>query len=90
MKRAGVRYAAGVTVVVLFQLAPLAIPFVWATAWSASVKGILSALLALGIPELGIVIAAMLIGRKEVRRIWRIVKVVAKRCYKYASSSLSL
>ena len=90
MKRAGVRYGAGVAVVVLFQLAPLAIPFVWATEWSASIKGILSALLALGIPELGIVLAGMLIGRKEVRRLWRVTKVVAKRCYKYASSSLSL
>ncbi len=90
MNRAGVRYAAGVTVAVLFQLAPLAIPFVWTTEWSASIKGLLSALLALGIPELGIVIAAMLIGRKEVRRLWRVTKVIAKRCYKYASSSLSL
>lgn len=72
------RYAAGVAVLVLFQLAPLAIPFVWMTGMSVTVKSVLSALLALGIPEIGVLLAIALLGRREVRRIWR----RTKRCLK--------
>ncbi len=74
--RRGVRYAGGVAVVVLFQCAPLAIPWVWMTEWSAWVQTALSAALALGIPEIGILLGVALIGRSEVRRIGRVVKVM--------------
>jgi hypothetical protein len=49
---------------------------------STQAKSVLSGLLALGIPELGVVLAIAIIGRKEVRRLWRVTKVIAKRCYR--------
>lgn len=82
MNRRQGRYIAGVSVLVLFQLAPLMIPFVWFTSWSISAKSIVSGLLALGIPEIGVALAALIIGSAEVKRIWRIVKIYAKRCYR--------
>lgn len=82
MNRRQGRYIVGVLVLVLFQLAPLMIPFVWFTNWSLSAKSIASGLLALGIPEIGVALAVMIIGRSEVKRIWRVVKVTAKRCYR--------
>lgn len=82
MSRRRIRYITGVATLVLFQLAPLMIPFVWFTSWSVSIKTIASGLLALGIPEIGVALAVMIIGRTEVKRIWRIVKVMAKRCYR--------
>ncbi|MBK6761571.1 MAG: hypothetical protein IPG73_12890 [Ignavibacteria bacterium] len=45
---------------------------------SVAVKSVLSALLALGIPEIGVLLAIALLGRREVRRIWR----RTKRCLK--------
>lgn len=75
-RRRGVRYASGVAVVVLFQCAPLAIPWVWTTDWSAWIQTTLSAALALGIPEIGILLGIALIGKSEVRRIWRVIKVM--------------
>ena len=75
-RRRGVRYESGVAVVVLFQCAPLAIPWVWTTDWSAWVQTTLSAALALGIPEIGILLGIALIGKSEVRRIWRVIKVM--------------
>lgn len=74
--RRGARYAGVVAVVVLFQCAPLAIPWVWTTDWSTWVQTTLSAALALGIPEIGILLGIALIGRSEMRRIWRVLKVV--------------
>jgi hypothetical protein len=41
-----------------------------------------SGLLALGIPEIGVALAVLIIGRREVKRIGRIVKITAKRCYR--------
>lgn len=82
MSRRRARYVAGVSVLLLFQLAPLLIPFVWFTEWSVALKSLLSGLLALGIPEIGVGLAVMIIGRAEVKRIWRIVKIYAKRCYR--------
>ncbi|HLP29504.1 MAG TPA: hypothetical protein VK147_12750 [Candidatus Didemnitutus sp.] len=76
------RYTLGVIVLVLFQLAPLAIPLVWATEWTITTKGVLSALLALGIPEIGVLLAIALIGRSEVRRIWRLVKILVRRAWR--------
>ena len=82
MNRRQGRYIVGASVLVLFQLAPLMIPFVWFTSWSVSIKTIASGLLALGIPEIGVALAVMIIGRRAVKRIWRIIKVAAKRCYR--------
>ncbi len=82
MNRRQGRYIAGLSVLVLFQLAPLMIPVVWYTSWSVSAKSIVSGLLALGIPEIGVALAVLIIGRAEVKRIWRIVKIYAKRCYR--------
>lgn len=76
------RYTLGVIVLVLFQLAPLTIPLVWATEWTITLKSVLSALLALGIPEIGVLLAIALIGRSEVRRIWRLVKILARRAWR--------
>ena len=78
----GMRYTLGVIVLVIFQLAPLAIPLVWATEWTITIKGVFSALLALGIPEVGVLLAIALIGRSEVRRIWRLVKILARRAWR--------
>lgn len=78
----GQRYALGVGVLVLFQLAPFSIPLVWTTEWTITVKSVLSALLALGIPEVGVLLAVALIGRSEVRRIWRLVKILAWRAWR--------
>ncbi|MFN4985695.1 MAG: hypothetical protein ACK5BQ_04150 [Ignavibacteria bacterium] len=82
MSRSGGRYIAGVCVLIAFQAAPLTIPFVWMSQMSTQAKSVLSGLLALGIPELGVVLAIAIIGRKEVRRLWRVTKVIAKRCYR--------
>jgi hypothetical protein len=68
-----------VAVVVLFQCAPLAIPWVWTTDWPVTVQTVVSGLLTLGIPELGFVIGIALIGKSEVKRIWRITKVLWRR-----------
>jgi len=71
-----------VAVVVLFQCAPLAIPWVWTTDWPVTVQTVVSGLLTLGIPELGIVIGIALIGKSEVKRIWRIAKVLWRRAFR--------
>jgi hypothetical protein len=71
-----------VAVVVLFQCAPLAIPWVWTTDWPVTVQTVVSGLLTLGIPELGIVIGIALIGKSEVKRIWRITKVLWRRAFR--------
>jgi hypothetical protein len=68
-----------VAVVVLFQCAPLAIPWVWTTDWPVTVQTVVSGLLTLGIPELGFVIGIALIGKSEVKRIWRVMKVLWRR-----------
>ena len=83
-RRRGVRYASGLAVVVLFQCAPLAIPWVWTTNWSTWVQSTLSAALALGIPEIGILLGIALIGRSEVRRIWRVMKVVWRKATRFS------
>ena len=80
--RRGARYVSGVAVVVLFQCAPLAIPWVWTVDWPVTVQTVISALLALGIPELGIMIGIALIGRSEVRRIGRTTKVLWRRAFR--------
>ena len=80
--RRGSRYVSGVAVVVLFQCAPLAIPWVWTTDWPVTVQTVVSGLLTLGIPELGIVIGIALIGKSEVKRIWRITKVLWRRAFR--------
>ena len=77
--RRGARYVSGVAVVVLFQCAPLAIPWVWTTDWPVTVQTVVSGLLTLGIPELGFVIGIALIGKSEVKRIWRVMKVLWRR-----------
>lgn len=74
----GARYLFAVGVLILFQLAPLMIPFVLVSDLSVTMKSISSALLALGVPEIGILLAIALIGKAEVRRIWR----RTKRCLK--------
>jgi hypothetical protein len=71
-----------VAVVLLFQGAPLGIPWVWTTDWPVTVQSAVSALLALGVPEVGILIGIALIGRTEVKRIWRITKVVWRRVFR--------
>jgi len=80
--RRGARYVSGVAVVVLFQCAPLAIPWVWTVDWPVTVQTVISALLTLGIPELGFVIGIALIGKSEVKRIWRITKVLWRRAFR--------
>jgi hypothetical protein len=71
-----------VAVVVLFQCAPLAIPWVWTADWPVTVQTVVSGLLTLGIPELGFVIGIALIGKSEVKRIWRITKVLWRRAFR--------
>jgi hypothetical protein len=48
------------------------------------VQSTLSAALALGIPEIGILLGIALIGRSEVRRIWRVMKVVWRKATRFS------
>ncbi len=75
----GFRYGTAISVLVVFQLAPLLIPIVWVTDLSVPMKSGLSALLALGIPEIGVLLAIALIGKAEVRRLWSRLKRCLRR-----------
>jgi hypothetical protein len=60
----GWRFRAGVTIFVLGFAAPLAIPLVVASGLSAAWKTALSGALALGVPEVMMVVAAAVMGRE--------------------------
>jgi hypothetical protein len=52
-------------------LSPVLIPFVLATSWPAWIKVGASSLLALGLPEIFILLAGYLLGSETLNRIWR-------------------
>ena len=68
-KISGLRYRAGLTVLVLSFLSPLLIPLVAASGISTGLKTILSGLLAVGIPELGVLAAVAIMGKPGYRQI---------------------
>ena len=68
-KISGLRYRAGLTVLVLSFLSPLLIPLVAMSGISAGLKTLISGLLAVGIPELGILVAVAILGKPGYRQI---------------------
>ena len=67
----GPRYYMGLTVLVCSFLSPLLIPLVAASNTPAQLKAIVSGLLALGIPELGILAAVAILGKAGYQQIKR-------------------
>ncbi len=78
-KLGGWRYRIGLIVLVASFLSPLLIPLVAASGATTELKAMLSGLLALGIPELGILVAVAILGKPgydEIKR--RIIGFLGK------------
>jgi hypothetical protein len=73
------RVLTGWLFLVIGCLSPVLIPFVLATSWPVWIKAGVSSLLALGLPEVCILLAGYLLGRETMDRIWRTLRSALHR-----------
>ena len=73
------RLWSGIIILAVGFLSPLLIPVVLATVWSASVKSVISGLLAFGIPELFMLIAVGVMGKEGFNYLKRLLSILLRR-----------
>ena len=74
-----IRLVLGWIALVAGGVAPLFIPLVWGTTLPLGWKAGISGVLAFGLPEVLIAIAAWLMGAERIRLVWRVCKVWWRR-----------
>ena len=79
MRRSGWRIPVGATIFVIGMAAPLAIPLVAATALPTAWKTVISGALAVGVPEILMLVAAAIMGKEGFAALKRRIGVLVRR-----------